>query len=275
MADRAGREVDDFLSGASGQMGGIRATSRAVVQDAVCDAIALARLTPWRLSRASRAWPRRRVLALAIERTDVPNLLQAARAELQHSRHEVKFVTMDAGQGGKFENLNALLAAHPASGHDWLMILDDDVALPSGFLDHFVFLAERFGLRLAQPAHRRRSHAAFALTRRRPNSIVRETRFVEIGPVAALHAATFEALLPFPPLKAGWGLEAHWSAIAQAHGWPIGVIDAVPIRHGLRRIASSYDRDAAVAEGRAFLASRPYAPVSESQRTLAVHRSWR
>jgi hypothetical protein len=266
---------DDFLSGSSGQVFGIRATSRAIVADAVCDAARLARLEPWRLRRAARTSPRRRVLALGIERADVPNVLQSARAELLRSRHEVRFASTIAGDRGKFENLNQLLAENPAAGHDWLMLVDDDVVLPTGFLDAFVFLAERFGLALAQPAHRWRSHAAYAVTRRRPGSVVRETAFVEIGPVCAFAAVAFDTLLPFPPLRAGWGLDAHWSAVARSHGWPLGVIDATPIRHGLRRIASSYDRGDAIAEARAFLATRPYTNARDGQRTLAAHRGWR
>jgi hypothetical protein len=43
----------------------------------------------------------------------------------------------------------------------------------------------------------------------------------------------------------------------------------------LRRIASSYSREQAIAEARQFLAARPYTPAREAQRTLAVHRSWR
>jgi hypothetical protein len=215
------------------------------------------------------------VLVLAVERTDRPNLLAAARAELERSRHEVEFASTDAGERGKFENLDDLLAAHPAAGHDWLLALDDDVALPPGFLDAFLFLAERFGLALAQPAHRHHSHAAWDVTRRRPGSVVRETAFVEIGPVVAFSAVTFEALLPFPPLRIGWGLDAHWSALARAHGWRIGVVDATPIRHGLRPVAGAYSRDAALAEARAFLADRPYTPAAEAGRTLVTHRSWR
>jgi hypothetical protein len=267
--------ADDFLSGTSGQVFGLRATTRAVVADAVCDAARLLRLEPWRLRRAARAWPRRRVLALGVERADMPNVLEAARLELLRSRHEVRFASRVAGDRGKFQNLNELLATHPAASHDWLMLVDDDVVLPRGFLDAFVFLAERFGLALAQPAHRWRSHAAYAVTRRRPGSVVRETAFVEIGPVCALAAVAFDELLPFPPLRAGWGLDSHWSAVAASHGWPIGVIDATPIRHGLRRIASSYSRDDAVAEARAFLADRPYTKARDARRPLAVHRSWR
>jgi hypothetical protein len=267
--------ADDFLSGTSGQVYGIRATSRAVIADGICDLARIATLQPWRLRQAARAWPRRRVLALGIERTDMPNVLVAARAELLRSRHEVRFVSTAAGDRGKFENLNELLALNPAAGHDWLMLVDDDVALPAGFMDAFVFLAERFGFALAQPAHRWRSHAAFVVTRRRPGTVARETAFVEIGPVCALRAITFDELLPFPPLRAGWGLDAHWSAVGRAHGWRLGVIDATPIQHGLRRIASSYDRGDAVAEAREFLAERPYTRARDAQRTLATHRSWR
>src|SRR6185437_14829664 len=125
-----GAEQVDFLSGTSGQVHGIRATTHAVIADASCDALALAALQPWRLRRAALDSPQRRVLALAVERTDAPNVLPAACAELQRSHHDVDVVTGPVGERGKFENLNALLARRPATGYDWLVILDDDVRLP-------------------------------------------------------------------------------------------------------------------------------------------------
>jgi hypothetical protein len=268
-------EQPDFASGSSGLVLGIRATSRAVALDALYDLISLALLEPVRLRRAAATWPRRRVLALGIERVGEPNVLADAFAELRRSRHDVSFAHTDAGDRGKWENLNALLAEHPAGGHDWLMVVDDDVVLPPAFLDTFVFLAERFGLDLAQPAHRHRSHAAWQVTRRRPGSLVRETRYVEIGPLCALHASTFDTLLPFPPLRIGWGLDAHWSAVARERGWKLGVVDATPVRHGIRQIAASYGHDAAFKEMRQFLADRPYTRTEEAQRTIATHRSLR
>jgi hypothetical protein len=254
---------------------GVRATSKALVADAMADALALATAQPLRLRRAGRRWPARRVLAIGVEREGEPNLLAAARAELERSKHELRFASTHAGDRGKFENLNRLLADNPPQGCDWLLVLDDDVSLPRGFLDAFVFLIERFGLLLAQPAHRARSHAAWRLTRRRPRSVVRRTAWVEIGPVVAFHSSTFPALLPFPPLRAGWGLDAHWAALARDHDWPVGIVDATPIRHGLRLIAVAYDRREAVAEGVRFLGDKPYLKKSESQRTLATYTSWR
>jgi hypothetical protein len=265
---------DDFASGTSGEIFGIRATSKALAVDGVRDLARAVRGEPYRLRRAAASWPRRRVLALGIERAEEANLLAAARRELERSRHDVRFVSTTAGDRGKFENLNELLVKNPPVEADWLLVLDDDVALPGGFLDAFVFLAERFDLALAQPAHRARSHAAWAVTRRQARSVVRETGFVEIGPVFAFRAPTFDVMLPFPELRFGWGLDLHWSSVARAHGWRLGVIDATPIRHGLRRIASAYDRRDAVAETRAFLADHPYTPAVEAQRTLASHRSW-
>ena len=263
----------DFLSGTSGQIYGVRATANALGADLLADVQTLGRGQPWRLRRAVRNAPPRRVLALSIERADEPNLLAPIREELARSRHDVCFDSTVVGELGKFENLNALLAAHSAADHDWVLVIDDDVSLPHGFLDAFLFLAERFELRIAQPAHRARSHAAWPVTRRRAGSLVRETTYVEIGPVTAFNAVTFDVLLPFPPLRAGWGLDAHWAALARDHGWRIGVIDATPIRHHLRRIAAFYDRDGAIMEGRRFLAGKPYVTAAQAHETLVTHGS--
>src|SRR5262249_52561411 len=136
-----------------------------------------------RLPRAARAWPRRHILAIGVERTDVANLMSSAREELLRSRHDITFASTAAGDRGRFENLNGLLAANQPERYDWVIVIDDDVALPRGFLDSFIFLAERFQFSLAQPAHVARSHAAWQVTRRRPGVVARETAFVEIGPL--------------------------------------------------------------------------------------------
>jgi hypothetical protein len=141
--------------------------------------------------------------------------------------------------------------------------------LPRGFLDAFLCVAERFGLALAQPAHAYASHAAWPVTRRRPGAIARRTRFVEIGPVTAIQARAFPVLLPFPELEMGWGLDAHWSAAAEAAGLPLGIVDVTPIRH-LKPVADAYPRAAAEEEARRFLANRPYVTRTQAAETLAT-----
>jgi GT2 family glycosyltransferase len=270
----AGRGSEDFLSGTSGTVGGLDARRRSL-GDSALSAWELASGQRLRLGRAARRQPpRRRVLALGVERPERRALARRMRTELLRSRHAVEVQMCAAGGRGKFENLNRLLRAHPAAGHDWLLLLDDDVSLPHGFLDRFVFLCERFGLQLAQPAHRLNSHAAWPQTRRRPGALVREVSFVEIGPVTAFARATFPTLLPFPELRMGWGLDAHWAALAREHGWRCGVVDALAVRHRTAPAAGGYSREAAIAEARDFLATRPYLRAEEATRTLATHRRW-
>jgi GT2 family glycosyltransferase len=259
---------EDFLSGASGTVGGRRFLARAAA-DAVLD-------LAWR--RGPSRSPRRRVLVLCVARP-ASRWWPEAEAILRRSSHDVEIRTTGVEGRGKFENLNRLLAAEgipPAAGapgdagFDWLLVVDDDVALPHGFLDRFLAIAERLDLKLAQPAHRLSSHAAWPVTRRRPASVARETAFVEIGPVTAFHRDTFGGLLPFPDLRMGWGLDAHWSAVARDRGWRMGVVDATPVHHA-DPAAGAYGRGEAVAEARAFLAERPYVRRDEA-RTLRTHR---
>jgi hypothetical protein len=214
------------------------------------------------------------VLVLGVARPEHGALAEAIRQELLSSRHDVELQTCPPGARGKFENLNGLLAAHPIGNSDWLLVVDDDVTLPRGFLDRFLFLCERFSLQLAQPAHRLSSHAAWPQTRRRASAVAREVSFVEIGPVTAFARATFPLLLPFPELRMGWGLDAHWAAVARGRGWRCGVTDAVSIRHRAAPAAEAYSREAAIAEARGFLADRPYLSAAEAQRTLTTHRRW-
>jgi hypothetical protein len=214
------------------------------------------------------------VLVLGVERERHARQVAAIRAELLRSRHDVRVHFTPAQGAGKFENLNRLLAEHPLNSYDWLLVVDDDVELPHGFLDRFLFLCERFSLTLAQPAHQLDSHAAWEVTRRHPGSVVRETRFVEIGPVTAFSSVCFAALLPFPQLRMGWGLDMHWAAIARARGWRCGVLDAVPIRHRQAPAGAGYARETAEAEAREFLSSREHISAEEAQRTLVTHGRW-
>jgi GT2 family glycosyltransferase len=265
---------DDFLSGEGGTVAGFDRTRRQAL-DGLLDAAAVLTGQTRRLRHGARAYPeRRRVLVLGPVMPKRQSMAAAARSELLQSRHDVHIHTRDPAGAGKFEVLNELYNQHGTPPPDWLIAIDDDVVLPAGFLDGFLFLAERFALDLAQPAQRLASNAAWSVTRRHARSLVRETQFVEIGPVTAFARRTIPVLLPFPPLRMGWGLDTHWAAIARTHGWRCGVVDGASVRHDASPVAETYSRAAAVAEAREFLAGRPYLPATELKRTLVTHRRW-
>lgn len=215
------------------------------------------------------------------------SLLAEALPALGSERHRVRIALGSTGPadeslrehtlaedltGGKFENLNLVLEATGAAQADWTIAIDDDVRLPRGFLDLFVGVCEAFDLDLAQPAQTLRSHSAWKVTRRRPASLVRQTRFVEIGPVTAFGRAAAAELLPFPELRYGWGLDLHWAAVAAERGWRLGVVDALPVRHELGVVAAGYAREDAVDEAARFLAERPYLRSERAGEVVAVHR---
>jgi hypothetical protein len=273
----------DFLSGESGHVAGVRATTRNTLHDLALDA----RLALGAAGRAARAasGPPRRVIVASIYGSDSDRVARSVE-ELRRTRHDVEFalgarddvlsplrdVTVASDlTGGKFENVNKVLEGRDPAARDWLLIVDDDVVLPRHFLDRFIAICEALDFALAQPAQTWRSHAAWRVTRRRGGSVARQTRFVEIGPVTALRADATASLFPFPALPHGWGLDAHWAALAHERGWKLGVVDALPVRHDRAPVAATYSHAAAIAEAREFLRDRPYVPAVVAQQTVARH----
>ena len=259
---------NDFLSLSSGLVAGRRGQLLALA-DKGLDLLESRRRR--QLKRLAKSAPRRRVLVLTIASQSGVNLLEEQRTELLRSRHDVELVVRSAGPDGKFGNLNRLVAEIHLRAFDWIIVLDDDVALPQDFLDSFLLSCEEFNFQIAQPAHRLHSHAAWPITRRRRGVRSRRTTFVEIGPLTAFTPLAAQELIPFPPLRMGWGLDAHWAAIAAKHGWPIGIVDATPVGHTLRPVAADYPRAGAIAEAQQFLADKPYLRRDEV-RTIGVYR---
>jgi hypothetical protein len=275
-----------FLSGESGTVAGKRLTVTRTAADWALQIAAAATLTGPRLDRLAARQSARRVLVLSVYRPG--SLLPAAAARLSSERHDVTFAfgatgppdaALAAGTvlgdlaGGKFENLNRLLAAAPPlDGFDWLIVSDDDVELAPRFLDRALALCERLRLDIAQPAQTMRSHAAWRVTRRRPFSLARRTAYVEIGPVTIFSRRAAAELTPFPELRFGWGLDNHWGALARERGWRLGILDSLPVRHETQKVATTYTHAEAIDEARRFLAGRPYVTAAEAQRTLETIR---
>ncbi len=284
--ERALADPSTFLSGDAGDVTAPWRRLKRTAGERAYDLAGVLARTGARLDRLAAGQAPRRVLVLGIARPG--SLLAAALPALRSERHDVTVALGAIGEpdrelavetvvsglgGGKFENLNSLLAAGPdPADFDWLLVSDDDLALPPRFLDRFLALCEHFELDLAQPAQTLRSHSAWKVTRRRPATLVRETRFVEIGPLTAFRAPVAAALTPFPALRFGWGLDLHWAALAAERGWRLGVVDATPVRHETGLVASGYSNEAAVAEAARFLAERPYLPSAAADDVLAIHR---
>jgi hypothetical protein len=278
-----------FLSGDAGDVTDPWRRAKRTAGELAYNAIDTVTGTRLRAARLARNGPDR--LDILVTGVYRPGSIFAGAVPALHStRHDVRIALGATGAadpelrehtvaeqlgGGKFENLNRVLEASRAAGAavpDWTLVVDDDVRLPRAFLDRFVAICERFGLDVAQPAQTLRSHSAWKVTRRRPASLVRVTRFVEIGPVTAFGRRAAEELLPFPELRFGWGLDLHWAAVAGQRGWRLGIVDALPVRHESALVGAAYSRDDAVDEASRFLAGRPYLPSVRTGEVLAVHR---
>ena len=181
-------DLERLVSGESGTVAGPRARARARLQDLLDDAALWSRFVPPRLDRAAKRSAHGRVHVLGLYSADLGANMATVVTEISGSRRHVDFAlgalddandtirqqTVESGLGGgKFENLNALLEAAPPADADWVVVVDDDVELPRGFLDQLLFVAEQFGFQLVQPALRRTSHAAWHVCRRERWSIAR------------------------------------------------------------------------------------------------------
>lgn len=220
--------------------------------DALFDLVLTARGRARRLRKIADALPRRRVLVSSVEVPGRRAELDGVLSALKQTRHDVAVRVAPLGTRGKFQNINCALEGCDLSQVDWLVVVDDDVALPPRFLDGFLALAEAARLKLCQPAQRFRSYATFEVTQRHWDSSVRETSFVEIGPLTAFHRDVFDIFLPFPDLRWGWGIDAYWSKLASDRGVRIGIVDATSIEH-LKPVAATYGIEEAMAEACRFL----------------------
>jgi hypothetical protein len=277
--------TSDLFSGDAGDVTHPWRRVKRTAGELAFSAIDLTLLTGPRVDRLARNQPRKRVLVTSVYRPG--SLLAGALPRLASEQHDVtlalgavegperalaEHTVLERLGGGKFGNLNQVLERTGRRDFDWILVVDDDLVLPRRFLDRFVALCERFALDLAQPAQTLRSHSAWRVTRRRPASLVRETRFVEIGPLTAFGRRAAAELLPFPELRFGWGIDLHWAALAEERGWRLGVVDATPVRHESATVGSAYPRADAEVEAAEFLASRPHLPASRAGEVLAVHR---
>ena len=234
------------------------------------------------------------VLVLGVYLADRPHTVEHLMATLGRSAHcrvEQRWIALRGEPGTdlqrahtvrvvtqrvpKFRLLNELLSEVDLRCFDHLLVCDDDVRLPFGFTDAFVGWQQRLGFGLAQPARTLNSCVDHALVRQRPWLHARRTRFVEIGPVFCLQRALFDVMLPFDEASPmGWGYDLVWPLQVERAGATLGVIDATPVDHSLRRRGETYtweDERQAMSD---YLARRPDLNAREAFRVLERFPRW-
>src|SRR5262249_27866144 len=108
----------------------------------------------------------------------------------------------------KFTILDRLLAAGDREQYDYIVLADDDIIVPEGFLDAFIGLQDDLDFAVAQPARTGNSYIDHSIVRQQPDLLARRTMFVEIGPAVSLHRSCFGLVLPFDLTSPmGWGYE--------------------------------------------------------------------
>jgi glycosyltransferase involved in cell wall biosynthesis len=184
---------------------------------------------------------------------------------------EVKAVTAFGSMEAvpKFVMLNRILSGEALERYDYVVLCDDDVLLPTDFLDAFLFLQEKYDFAVAQPARTHNSYIDHPFVERFDGLNARRTRFVEIGPLVSIRRDAFSALLPFDESSyMGWGYDFVWPCIIENMGLRMGIIDAAPIDHSIRSPVENYNYDEANKSQEAYLSKNPHLSKDEAFRIL-------
>lgn len=138
--------------------------------------------------------------------------------------------------------LNRLLRDVNLADYEYVMIVDDDIALPAVFVDHYLRIVAQRGFALSQPARTHNSYIDHYFVAQLMGIESRETNFVEIGPLFVVHQSAYSLILPLderPPM--GWGLDFVWPVLIERQGLSMGIVDACPVEHCFRKPVAYYD----------------------------------
>ncbi|HSF19251.1 MAG TPA: hypothetical protein VLK65_27245 [Vicinamibacteria bacterium] len=171
----------------------------------------------------------------------------------------------------KFQIINDLLSQEKLSEYDYVLLCDDDIVLSHDFLDYFIPLQERLNFSLAQPARTCNSFIDHPIVAQQQGILARQTLFVEIGPVVSFHKSVYDLLFPFDLTSPmGWGYENVWSCLLNERNMKLGIIDAIPVDHSLRRPVSNYSWAEADRGKKKYLRKQQHYTTAECMRVLKV-----
>jgi hypothetical protein len=173
--------------------------------------------------------------------------------------------TIERTKVPKFTLLNRLLAQRELNNYEYVILCDDDISVPSGFLDNYLDFVVRYDFALAQPARTIDSFIDHIFVRQLGGIDARQTRFVEIGPLFSVRRDAFRLLFPFDEKSPmGWGYDFFWPCLLSANGLRLGVVDAIPVAHNLRKPVSNYSHSEADKQMKDFLRTKKHLSKAEA-----------
>lgn len=201
-----------------------------------------------------------KILVVGVYVRDKPTLAPEIAAALTSTRHQVtqawaglgtgvngleemrRWTTLNAPEPvPKFTLINRLIATLQLANFSHLIVTDDDIEIPPGFIDDFIGLQDHYGFALAQPARTLESNIDHPVTLESHARMARQTRFVEIGPLFCVASAAFPLIVPFDEsFPMGWGLDHVWPIQLEQKGLSMGIIDRRPVHHRFRPLGSTY-----------------------------------
>ena len=165
----------------------------------------------------------------------------------------------------KFALLNQLLSETKIHPFEFVVVCDDDIVLPESFLDRYFELVVRYDFALAQPARTHDSFIDHPFVEQLDGLLARWTRFVEIGPLFSVNRRAFPLIFPFDEASPmGWGYDFFWPTVIAKANLKMGIVDAVPVAHSLRKPVSYYQHETAHREMDEFLTHRPHLSPEEA-----------
>ena len=225
-----------------------------------------------------------RVLVTGIYMVDVPSCIESVAGEMARApgydvdqrwialgRRDMppalRAITKDrcADPTPKFALLNRLLSRLDPGGYDYVIVCDDDIELPAGFLPAYLGLIARYDFALAQPARTHDSYTDHPFVEQLAGITARCTRFVEIGPLFSMTRDAARLLVPFDERSPmGWGYDFAWPCILGNAGHRMGIVDGTPVRHVLRKPVAHYAYDVAHSAMQSYLAEQPHLSPAEA-----------
>lgn len=166
----------------------------------------------------------------------------------------------------KYTMLNRLLNLERVSDYDYIIFCDDDIALPPGFLDRFLDIQKKYDFALAQPSRTHNSYIDFTIVEKIDGLTARKTNFVEQGPLFSFRRDAIELVMPFDEKLSpmGWGFEFVWPCLLGENGLRLGIIDATPVDHSMRKTVSYYNFSESRRQMEDYLSRNPHLSFEEA-----------